>query len=258
MRYQYYLQEPYFTVENIDIVDVTRPKDYTFSFRTGRKKHGFIYVIKGKIRYRFRLGSKKEIYLNEGELIFIPSDGVYTARYLEEETQLKIVQFDLATGELPEYMSGPIKIEFPGVKKIIEAFFVPVENYLTNSSFYYISCLYNLLWHISERYLKVPTKVKKLQPALIEMNEQFKKNEKISHYADLCGMSEVNFRRIFKNYTGMSPIEYRNDIRLINARALLRSGEYNVSEVAENCGFTNLAFFIRLYKKKYGYTPKNE
>ena len=56
----------------------------------------------------------------------------------------------------------------------------------------------------------------------------------------------------------MSPIAYRNDVRLNHARLNLQSGEYNVSEAAEASGFSNLSFFIRLYKAKYGYTPKKE
>ena len=56
----------------------------------------------------------------------------------------------------------------------------------------------------------------------------------------------------------MSPIEYRNDIRLTNAKNKLQSGEYNVSEVSESVGFSNLSFFSKLYKRKYGYTPKDE
>ena len=71
-------------------------------------------------------------------------------------------------------------------------------------------------------------------------------------------VSEFHMCRMFKEYTGNSPIEYRNDLLLNSARAKLQSGEYNVTEVAELCGFTNLSFFIRLYKKKFGYTPKKE
>ena len=69
-------------------------------------------------------------------------------------------------------------------------------------------------------------------------------------------MSEVSFRRNFKEFTGKAPLEYRNDIRLNNAKIMLQSGQYTVSETAEACGFSNLSFFTRLYKNKYGHTPK--
>ena len=71
-------------------------------------------------------------------------------------------------------------------------------------------------------------------------------------------MSEVNFRRTFGEYLGISPVDYRNDLRLTEAQKKLTSGEYNVTEAANSVGFSNLSFFIRLYKKKFGHTPKSE
>ena len=258
MKYQYYLQEPNFTVENIDIQNVSRPKGYRISFRNGRAKHGFIYIIRGQMCDTFPSAEDKPLFGKAGDLIFLPKGCVYTGTYLEENTEIKIVQFDLAGGDLPEYLFKPAKIELPNAGALIEVFFKPVENHTTNHPFYYLSCLYSLLWQIDESYSGIPAKFKKLRAALYEINEFWDKNEPVAYYADLCNMSEVNFRRLFKEYTGFSPIDYRNDLRLTNARNKLQSGEYNVSEVAELCGFSNLSFFIRLYKKKYGYTPKKE
>lgn len=258
MKYQYTLQEPNFRIGNIDIQNVSRPKNYKHTFRDGRKKHGFIYAVSGQMQDIFQSSEPKEIRVSEGELIFIPKNTVYTGVYLAENTKIKIVQFDLVSGTLPEYLSSPVKIDLPKASELIEAFFRPVENHTSSHPFYYLSCLYNLLWQIDESYSKAPAKYKKLQSALSEITEHWNKNEPVVYYANLCSMSEVNFRRLFKEYTGLSPIDYRNDLRLTNARNKLQSREYNVSEVAELCGFSNLSFFIRLYKKKYGYTPKKE
>ncbi len=258
MKYQYNLQEPNFTVENIDIQNVSRPKNYKHSFRNGRTKHGFVYTVSGQMLDIFHTGDKESICVAAGELMFIPAGSIYTGVYLDEHTEIKIIQFDIAMGELPQYLSKPVKIKLPNAGELVESFFKPVEAHTSNHPFYYLSRLYTLLWQIDESYSRIPTKHKKLQAALSEFTEYWQKNETVSYYADLCNMSEVNFRRLFREYTGMSPIEYRNDIRLTNARNKLQSGEYNVSEVAELCGFSNLSFFIRLYKKKYGYTPKKE
>jgi len=258
MKYQYILQEPSFRVENIDIQNVSRPQGYRHTFRNGREKHGFIYTVSGKMQDVFQTGEADELSSSAGELIFIPKNTVYTGVYLEENTEIKIVQFDLISGSLPEYLSIPVKIELPKAGELIEAFFEPVENRTPSHPFYYLSCLYNLLWQIDESYSVIPIKYKKLQAALSEITEYWNKNMPVSYYAELCNMSEVNFRRLFKEYTGFSPVDYRNDLRLTGARNKLRSGEYNVTEVAELCGFSNLSFFIRLYKKKYGYTPKKE
>lgn len=254
MRYENNLQAPNFTVKNIDILNVSRPKDYKYSHRKGRTKHGFVYTVRGMMRDSFFANGETHIDVKAGELVFIPQNCAYTGTYLEEDTEIKIVQFDLADGVLPEYLSYPHKIPLPEAEERINAFFRPGNNH----PFYYLSCLYRLLWQIDEAYSRPPSGYKKLQPALAEIAANYAQNRPINDYAALCGMSEVNFRRLFHKYTGRSPIQYRNDIRLENARIMLQSGQYNVSEAAEACGFSNLSFFIRLYKKKFGYTPKKE
>ena len=258
MKYRYDLQEPYFRVGGIDILDVSRPNGYKHSFRNGREKHGFVYVVSGQMHYAFHTNEKNDCHACTGELLFIPKSTVYTGIYLGENTEIKIVQFDLVSGKLPDYLSAPVKINLPRAGELIEAFFKPVEERTPNHPFYYLSRLYELLWQIDESESRLPAKYKRLGAALAEITEHWNHNEPVAHYAALCNMSEVNFRRLFKEYTGRSPIDYRNDLRLSSARSKLQSGEYNVTEAAELCGFSNLSFFIRLYKKKYGYTPKRE
>ena len=258
MKFQYYLKEPLFRVGDIDVQSVSRPKNYKHSFKNGREKHGFICVTCGQIAYSFEPSNSERVILSKGEMIFIPKGKIYTGEYLGDDTKIKIVQFDLIQGDLPTYLSNPVVIRMPNACETVEAFFGTSQNHFVQHPFYCLSCLYELLWRIDEIYSKIPKKYKKLQTALNEISKNWDKNEKISHYAQMCNMSEANFRRLFKEYTKMSPVDYRNEIRLQNARKKIQSGEYNVSEAAYESGFTNLSFFIRLYKKKYGYTPKKE
>ena len=257
MKYQYNLNNPSFRVCDIDIQRVSRPLGYKHSFKSGRAKHGFVYTVKGRMQDVFYEDSE-ELISARGELVFIPKGCVSTGIYLDEETEIKIVQFDVSHGELPEYLEKPTKLTLPNVGELIGAFFTPTESSTAAHPFYYLSCLYKLFWQIDESYSRLPKKYRKLGAALSEIAESFNKNESVAYYAALCDMSEGNFRRLFREYMGVSPIEYRNDLRLASAKNKLQSGEYNVSETAELCGFTNLSFFTRLYKKKYGYTPRNE
>lgn len=250
MHNEYNLETPNFTVANIDVLNVIRGKDYKHSHRNGRLKHGFIYVVSGAMCCSFH----ENFTVTAGQLLFIPQNLVYTTTYLESQTQIKIVQFSLTSGSLPDYLSLPHIIDLPNAQELIDPFFRNESSH----PFYYLSCLYELLWRIDEQKSKIPTKYKKLKPVLSEISANYTQNEKIAHYAAVCGMSEPNFRRLFREYTGQSPVDYRNALRLNDARIKLQSGEYNVSEAAESSGFSNLSFFIRLYKKKYGYTPKKE
>ena len=258
MKYKYYSDAAPFVAKNVDIQTVTRPNGYTHTHKNGRPKHGFIFTAEGSIRYDISGRERKTITAGASELVFIPSETVYSSTYLGENTTIKIIQFDICEGTQPEYLTVPEKISFPDARERIHSFFSFAENGLPSHPFYYLRCLYDLLYHVDEAYSGIPSKYGKLKPALSELSERCEENEPISYYATLSGMSEVNFRRLFKEYTGKSPIEYRNDIRLSKAQIRLRSGEFNVAEAAESLGFSNLSFFIRLYKKRFGHTPKKE
>ena len=95
----------------------------------------------------------------------------------------------------------------------------------------------------------IPQKYQKLLPALWELKQQYFKNEKISYYAELCSMSESNFRKLFKEYTGNNPITYRNLIRISAVQTLLNTGEATISEAAYLVGFNNMSFFYQVYNK---------
>jgi AraC-like DNA-binding protein len=68
-------------------------------------------------------------------------------------------------------------------------------------------------------------------------------------------MSVTNFRREWKKIYAEAPIQYRDSIRLYYAKEYLSSGYYTVSETAEKCGFDDVSYFVRLFKKKTGLTP---
>lgn len=252
MQFFHRQQQPTFSVSYIDILNMSGPKGHRYSCRSGRKNYGFIYIVHGAMQYDFLGKSPEHLTAHAGTLLYIPKDCAYFTTYLEDGTEHKTVQFDLLSGTLPEYLSAPRTIPLPNTEGILDSFFRQLESPL----FYRLSCLYHLLWQVDSCCSGIPVKYKRLLPAIRVLTDGCNHTEPISYYADLCNMSEVNFRRLFKEYTGKSPIEYRNDQRLEDARNRILSGEYNVSEAAESAGFTNLSFFIRLYKKKYGHTPK--
>lgn len=258
MRFEYDLQQPGFTVGNIAIISTVRENGYRHSYRNGRAKHGFIYLVRGAIDFVFYGEHAGVLHLHAGELLFAPKGCKYIAAYAEDNSEAQVVQFDLIDGQLPDYLSRPGKMELPQAKDSLHAFFSHHETHTTRHPFYYLSCLYHLLWQIDGLYAQIPHKFRKLKSAIQALSDQLAENQSVAYYAALCDMSESNFRRLFREYTGTSPIAYRNDLRLHHAQTMLQSGEYNVSEAAQLCGFTNLSFFTRLYKRKFGCTPKEE
>lgn len=69
------------------------------------------------------------------------------------------------------------------------------------------------------------------------------------------GMSYSRFRNLFSRHTGSSPRKYQLDIRMNRAMELLRQSERNVTEIAEQLGFSSVYYFSRLFKARTGKTP---
>lgn len=79
----------------------------------------------------------------------------------------------------------------------------------------------------------------------------------LSQIAAKCGVSECYFRRLFQQYSGETPMAFRQRFRIERAKQLLLSDEqYTVSEVAQELGFSDVYHFSKTFKKHCGQSPK--
>lgn len=69
------------------------------------------------------------------------------------------------------------------------------------------------------------------------------------------GYTKNYFCDLFKSKTGITYLQYLNHVRVSNACALLRTGK-PVNQVSVLCGFETNSYFISLFKKTVGITPK--
>ncbi len=247
-----------FSVNSIDVLVVGRDKGTVNSCPAGRLKHSFLYTIRGCMLYSFGEPDRAPITADCGEAVFLPAGTVHMSEYREDGTEVGIIQFELSGGELPADLTEPFRLNLPGAGELFGRFFDAKSREAAAEPLYCTLRLYEILWAVEELHTRQPFGSPKLQPALAELRAHFAENQPVSRYAELCGMSEPGFRRLFVETCGVPPVTYRNNLRLTEARKLLQSGEFNVSEAAETTGFSNLSFFIRLYRKKYGRTPGRE
>ena len=83
--------------------------------------------------------------------------------------------------------------------------------------------------------------------------------EKEWDFAAIAGeldISESHFRFCFKQITGYAPNQFVIECRLNMAVYLLRLHQYSISEIAHRCGFSDSAYFSRLFKKHRGVPPQ--
>jgi AraC-like DNA-binding protein len=88
----------------------------------------------------------------------------------------------------------------------------------------------------------------------IRMN--LKENISLKRLSEKSCMSTTSFYRLFKRELGMSPIEFVLHEKIRCAKKLLKNPTIQINEVCYLSGFEDANYFIRLFKKHEGITPK--
>jgi AraC-like DNA-binding protein len=68
-------------------------------------------------------------------------------------------------------------------------------------------------------------------------------------------LSRNNFFKWFKEQFGVTPLEYINQERIKLAKQLLAQKQKSITHVSTLCGFTDVNYFVRTFKKLEGITP---
>lgn len=79
----------------------------------------------------------------------------------------------------------------------------------------------------------------------------------ISLIADIFHYNKLYLGRLFKKETGKSINDFINSKRLSHAARLLKDTEQSIISISFRAGFNNVTYFNRLFKDKYGISPKN-
>lgn len=88
------------------------------------------------------------------------------------------------------------------------------------------------------------------------MNKNFRNDISLQDISSLVNMHEVSLSRFIKKRTGKSFIDCLNEIRIGQVSRLIIDTTQSISEIAYSCGFNNISYFNRVFKKKKGCTPK--
>ena len=120
--------------------------------------------------------------------------------------------------------------------------------------------LFSLLCLLAAKSLPIhgerPSKSReKMKLLLGYIEEHYGERITVEDGAALCFYSNSHFMKFFKRYMGMPFTQYLNDFRLEKAAGLLRTTLLPVTDVAQQCGFDNISYFNRLFRKKYHGTP---
>ena len=98
-------------------------------------------------------------------------------------------------------------------------------------------------------------KLEKILPALNLITKKYKEHIQIETLANACHFNVGYFRRIFKELTNCTPIDYIHRVRLEEATLLLSQTTMSVLEISETVGFQSLSNFNRSFLSSFGVSP---
>lgn len=120
--------------------------------------------------------------------------------------------------------------------------------------------LYNLhhreIFPVNEVSKKDLTKTELLKKVLHYIDHNYKQKLTVMDLASQIQMSEGHFSRFFKSLVLMTPMQYINTTRNNKACTLLQKSDRKMLDIAMDVGFQNQSYFIRLFKKQKGCTPR--
>ena len=77
----------------------------------------------------------------------------------------------------------------------------------------------------------------------------------IEKLAELAELSPFHFSRVFKQTTGMTPLQFVTRERMLQAQRLIRETSRSLIEIALEVGYTSPSHFAQVFRRIVGVTP---
>lgn len=97
--------------------------------------------------------------------------------------------------------------------------------------------------------------IAKLRKVEDHVHEHFAEEISVETLAEVVELSPFHFSRVFKETTGMSPLQFVTRERITRAQQLIRETSRSLIEIALNVGYTSPSHFAQVFRRVVGVTP---
>jgi AraC-like DNA-binding protein len=223
----------------------------------GRHLCGIIYVLSGTAHYKLRNANFDVIPGN----VFILSRGCqYTIDITSDDYKYIYADFSI-----DNYMDCDILDNVYTLRNhdVLESLFSKMNTiWFYKNTAYKLkakSLLYDILAVIiqNKSLSYVPNyKRKQIENVVIYIENNFTdKDLYIKKVAAMSSLSEVHFRRLFKDIFLVPPKKYLMSLRINRAKDLLKEGFWSITDIAGMVGYSNVYYFSQSFQKEVGKCP---
>lgn len=244
------------------------PVDYsTISKGRTLEEYQLVYIIKGEGTFNSHSGKKVRITAGTIILLFPKEWHLYHPDPKIGWSELwvgfkginmdKRVENGFFSKESPTFNIGislTIINQYHEIFKIIKSQKSGFQQLVTGMI---LNILGNIYYKNQNKNVLSNPKIEKIQHAIQIMKEHAEKDIPPKSIAESLNISYSWFRKMFKEYTGLSPNQYLLQAKLIRSKELLVSSMLSVSDIAYQLGFESISQFSAFFKQKEGINPSS-
>lgn len=241
---------------------------YYFNCEEGRElnEYQLLYITEGE--GLFRSTHVKETPLREGDMFLLFPDERHSY-HPRQETGWKSYWIGFKGRNMDERVKeGFLSVEKPiyhvGYSSEIEQLYKQAYETAVNEPPFAQQMMAGIVNHMVgvmyalERSIELNknyTHRDMIDRARMRIREALESNLTIQQIAEEMSVSYSNFRKLFKEYTGLSPAVYQQDLKLQRAKELLSTTNMSVKEIAYRLNFDSPDYFSAKFKIKTGRKP---
>lgn len=201
---------------------------------------GDVFVINKNQLHNVLLSSEKCVYH-----CFILSDKLFPGINLDSVKFTNTIKSD-------EYINNTLKSISKEINEKKSEYKTAAKGHLL----LLISYLIRNYCHAKDESSAESKTISIIKNSLSFMENNYEKKITLDEICSQSNLSKYYFCRVFKQVLGKSPMQQLNILRTTKAMELLQSGNYNVSQAADLCGFENYNYFSKVFKKYMHILPK--
>lgn len=186
---------------------------------------------------------------DDGDILYIPAFVDYS--HESEDEEILVIHL------LCQNESEQTICHIHGTKELEQAFRNTVRCWQENGSYNRtMAALYQLFDALERQTSENRTVPAVIAPGVALLQKDFRDpNLTVAKLAEACYISQVYFRRLYRQHFGTSPLQTITDLRFKYAASLLRSGYYAPKQVAALSGFSDVKYFRTAFTRHFGMTP---
>lgn len=211
------------------------------------------YVYSGYLDYKV---DGKKVRVSAGQVLFVPI-GHYRERLAGTENAVFTAIIVKHTCELP--VNLPTVIESADTYDVKNCIDKITELYISSGSYSEekIDCLVKYLFYLLAAPVNLDKKSRYTNDMKKYIENNFERKLSLEEIAASCHLSKSYASSIFRKETGMSINEYVISARIKQAGRMLRYTDESTADIAEKCGFCDIFYFSRAFKREKGVSPKD-